>query len=224
MPSLSAAFSTALVAVLSLLPASALADVDTMNNINDLCDVNFGSSFDKFLVCLKDGESTTFTTKPNSYLRQADEHMCCPVGYSCMISNSTTDPEVACYDPKYVPSWCPRSCPATSVHPLVRCCQGETNAASFQGQEIFHQLGLRGLRGNPRGMYLDKRNQWTHLLHQQGRYHVHERQKRRWSFCRRQWWRRQAFGCQRCFGHLRRRPGTVAPDRGGVHLLKDGAK
>jgi len=100
MPSLASSFSVALVAVVSLVPASVLADVDTMNNINDLCDVNFGSSFDKFVVCLKDGESTTFTTKPNTYLRQAVEHMCCPAANTCMISNSTRSPEVACYDPK----------------------------------------------------------------------------------------------------------------------------
>ena len=71
-----------------------------MNDINTLCGVNYGSGYDKFVVCLKDGESTTFTTKPTTYLRQADEHMCCPVGNSCMISNSTGNIEVACYDPK----------------------------------------------------------------------------------------------------------------------------
>ena len=75
-------------------------DIDTMNDINALCDVNYGSGYDKFVVCLKDGESTTFTTKPNSFLRQSDEHMCCPASNSCLISNSTGNNEVACYDPK----------------------------------------------------------------------------------------------------------------------------
>ncbi|KAK0653163.1 hypothetical protein B0T16DRAFT_490868 [Cercophora newfieldiana] len=67
-----------------------------LNDIDTLCMANF-SGDPKTIICMKDGTSTTFSTRVTSYLRNSDDAMCCEADNICMLSGMGV---AACYDPK----------------------------------------------------------------------------------------------------------------------------
>ncbi|KAK0732311.1 hypothetical protein B0H67DRAFT_640601 [Lasiosphaeris hirsuta] len=103
-PSLFLTLTIAATPLLATYPRAALGpraeEKTTLNDIDTLCSINFGGD-PHTIICLKDGTSTTFTTRTSSYLRNNDDSMCCEADNTCMLSNHTVvGPRAACYDPK----------------------------------------------------------------------------------------------------------------------------
>lgn len=89
----------------------------TLNDISTLCMINFSRDPATTIICLKDGASTTFTTRTTTYLRNGDDAMCCDGDNDvCMLSNHTV-PVVACYKTKLVP-------PVLLSFQFISCCLG----------------------------------------------------------------------------------------------------